>query len=965
MSSVFASTETKAEAQPAKTVNDIQGHWAEGVLKEWQQKGYLSGFEDGSLKPNGKITRAELAVLINKSFDFQQTSNVTFKDVKSSNWFNQDVAKAVAAGYMKGYTDQTFKPNNAVSRQELAVIIANLLKLSPSDTADRLPDTKNSPVWSKGALGAVIDAGLMNGQDQKFRPLDSASRAEAVSVLDRASKLKDTYTVSYNKAGVYGPASGTETVKGSVKINAPGVTLQNTVIEGNLVLGEGIGEGDVFLKGVTVKGTTTVNGGGKNSVHFEDSVLVTVIVNKKDGSIRIVTEGATSVQQITLQSGARLEESNLTGSGFGNVSLSDQLPANSLITLAGTFETVDVIATSIRVDLTSGSIQALNVASSAGHADIQLAAGTSVNAMILNAIANVTGTGSIGTATINASGVTIAQTPGNVVVGGNVQATVNGRTVGNTSGTTSGGGGSSNSGGGTPSVPSAVYGFGGTITDVNDLPVANMTIKFRKGVGAISGDVAATVVTDAEGKYTVVVPPGIYTGELVKAGFITTYVVGVSLTDRYNPDQDATAIKVPAADELRIVLTWGEKPRDEDSHLLGPTPNQHSFHTWYGGKQYYYGDKLYADLDHDDVDSYGPETTTIRKTVDGTYTFYVHNYSGNFDGTQTLRNSNAKVEVYSGNSATPLKIYHIPVGYGDELYWNVFNMVVNGSDIQFQDKNELTSVAPTHELPEYSNISAAPELNNITAVNNVGPHDTLTVKGLFPGDKVKLYHDEFVFYSDPVAESSDTAIIQDLDFYPLGETIYVSVISPGLIESPWVEVRVLPEEGSDIPNTTLENELQKVNDHVVVPGLTTVGDSVYLTNSEMNEKAELEIIHFEPVTVQDTVYLELDAASNEIKLLQFNTSGEPIQYRATVKVTVGQESDTKVVTITLPTLREALNETIFAVESLENVLILSDADKHSIETAREIYNNNDAAEEALIEALKDMCSIWKFYTNRS
>src|SRR5690606_27264528 len=112
-------------------------------------------------------------------------------------------------------------------------------------------------------------------------------------------------------AGIYGPATGTETVQGNVTISSPDVTLRNTVIEGDLILGEGIGEGEVYLHGVTVKGQTIVNGGGTESIYFTDSVLATVIVNKNTGAVRIVAKGSTQVYEVQLETPTIVREEGL------------------------------------------------------------------------------------------------------------------------------------------------------------------------------------------------------------------------------------------------------------------------------------------------------------------------------------------------------------------------------------------------------------------------------------------------------------------------------------------------------------------------------------------------------------------------------------------------------------------------------------------------------------------------------
>lgn len=929
----FAATETASKG------NDTSGHWAESVLKQWQSEGLLTGYEDGSLKPNLKITRAEFAVLINKSFGFTSAGTIAFKDVKPSDWFYSDIAKATSAGYITGYTDQTFKPNQPLTREEMAVIVASLLQLKESSTPAAFTDIIAGHEWSKNKISAVVEAGIMVGYDHKFRPLANATRAEAVSLLSRALKLnKNQNTIVYDKAGNYGPETGLVTVTGSVYINAPGVVLSNTIITGDLLIGEGVGKGDVTLKNVTVKGTTTISGGGKNSIHVVDSLLVTVIVNKQDGSIRIVTEGNSSVQQITLQSGALLEEGAGTGSGFGNVNLSGVIPANAQVSLAGTFETVDVLATAIQVNLTSGSVQNLQVAPAAANTGIDISSGARLNALILNAIARITGLGSIDAATVNVSGSTFAQTPGNVIRGNNVSVTIGAPS--------NGAGAGSGSGSNPDTVSGVVYGFEGRIIDVNNQSVSNVTIHFRKGLGVTTGNIDGTVVTDDNGYYFANLSPGIYTGQLVKSGFITTYVVGVSLSTHKNIGQDATAIKIPAADEIRIVLTWDKKPLDEDSHLLGPTPDGVGFHTYFSDIKYTYNEQLYADLDHDDTNSYGPETTTIRKRVDGTYTFYVHNYSRNgSDDTETLSASGAKVEVYNGDNATPVKVYNIQVGDYKELYWNVFNMTVDGSNLTFEDKNELTFNPPTgtRYLPNY-------EAFNIE--NHPGADDFVKVGQLSVGDIISLYTEEFggaPIKSEAVQMGSNTAKIAGLNFGTEGGTVYFSLTTSNGQETARRAVSVLSEQDYSALNTTIADAF---TDHEV-PGTLTVGQSVYLANPAqlLPQDLEIKVLYLQPVTsVTDSVYLQW--SNSNVWLEDYNGTNEPFEYRVMLALRRGYSTTTKEFIITVPTVISALQQTVVAAKEI--VSIATDLSTAIANAESALLGANSTAEQyiILLEALK-------------
>lgn len=170
--------------------------------------------------------------------------------------------------------------------------------------------------------------------------------------------------------------------------------------------------GKYFLKGVTVKENTYVNGGGENSIHFEDTVLLQVIVNKADGTIRIVASGSTTVQEVTLQSNAKVEQTSTEGVAFKAVTLADTLPANSQITLIGNFETVDVLATAIALKIPKGSIKDFNVGENAKDTKIELAKEAKIISMVIDAVVKVLGAGVIKNAKVN--GVSFEKQPRNI-----------------------------------------------------------------------------------------------------------------------------------------------------------------------------------------------------------------------------------------------------------------------------------------------------------------------------------------------------------------------------------------------------------------------------------------------------------------------------------------------------------------------------------------------------------------------
>jgi hypothetical protein len=629
-----------------------------------------------------------------------------------------------------------------------------------------------------GTTDVVLTTSLQNaGQLYKlsYGGADTGKTFEGAATTLTSVEAQE-YAEDYQivQEGTYGPGSGLATFKGDLFIAGPGITLQNVLIEGNLIIGSAVGEGDLTLNTVEVKGDTIVRGGGANSIHLNNTIMFSIIVDKHSGAVRLVADNGTSVAQVTLQSSVTLE-SDSTAPVFRNVNIAQSMPANSTVQLAGVFETVDVIATNIAVSVPRGSIENFNLDPLALGNLLDLGNDATIVVGDFGARLHIAGIGRILQAITRVEGITTEIEFGHTtgfpatkteatgtpklyfanLTNGSIQlkfnqvvadaaaedfivtATVNdqpaaleqlvyhsaeqnftflpldaaqyqGQELKVTVAPVEARGKFTRS----STAKINITGFEGTIVDVNDNAVAGITIQFRRGIGSVVGTVVATVVTDAQGRYHVTLPPGTYTGELTGPGFITTYLVGVAADNVYNQHENATAIRIPGESETRIVLVWGQDPRDLDSHLVGPTPDASSqFHTWYGGKQYSYNNSLFDDLDHDDVTAYGPETTTIRQDVYGTYRFYVHHYSG----ASTLRKSGAEVKVFRGSNPEPLRAYTIPSGDGTERYWAAFDMTISESGTSFQEINQLFS---TEQEAAGGSRNIAVLDSNVYTVNN-------------------------------------------------------------------------------------------------------------------------------------------------------------------------------------------------------------------------------------------------------
>jgi len=412
----------------AASATDIANHWAKVQVGDWMDKGLVNGYPDGTFKPDNNITRAEFMVIVNGAFGYKEKATVDYKDVTADAWYADAVAKAKAAGYFTGYADGTAKPDSPISRQETAVVIMKVKGLTQNESAAaKFTDAAGISQWSKGAIGATVTAGFMNGYpDGSFKANNPITRAEAVVALSKAmNKPAPTPEIPaddskvYDQAGTYGPATGSVTVNGNVTIKAKDVILQNTIIEGDLTIDKAVGDGNVTLKKVVVKGNTYINGGGTNSVYLIDTQTGKTYVIKDSGPVRIVASGTSDINQLIAQSSVKVEETDLTGKGFEGIIVDKKVDGK------------------IEINLVNAKVENFQVKSEG--VTVNTDNNTTISTLVADAKVDVTGKGTVQQATINASGVTFETKPTTQTVASGVKEP----TVNKSSSGGGGGGGSS------------------------------------------------------------------------------------------------------------------------------------------------------------------------------------------------------------------------------------------------------------------------------------------------------------------------------------------------------------------------------------------------------------------------------------------------------------------------------------------------------------------------------------------
>ena len=179
---------TKEKYVPEQPTTDylIPGLW----LNTNDHYSYLIGYSDGTVRPNGKITRAEVATIFFRLLDDDTrakywSSKNDFSDVSADKWYNNAVSTLSNMGVIGGYADGTFRPDAPISRAEFAKIAVSFTQNTGSATYNYFTDVKTTD-WFAPYVTAAKDAGLIEGySDGSFKPESKITRAEACAIVNR------------------------------------------------------------------------------------------------------------------------------------------------------------------------------------------------------------------------------------------------------------------------------------------------------------------------------------------------------------------------------------------------------------------------------------------------------------------------------------------------------------------------------------------------------------------------------------------------------------------------------------------------------------------------------------------------------------------------------------------------------------------------------------------------------------
>ena len=282
--SLAVSASAASTARKATDFKDFDRNaWYADAVSAAVDNGLLYGKSSTIIDPNGDMTRAEMAAIINRSFGCYKTADISqYKDVAKSKWYYKDVALAVQMGTYNGRSSSTMAPDAPISRQEAMTVVARALELdydsySKTDLSV-FSDRSEISNWAMPYVRAMVGADYIHGRGKVLAPLDNITRAEFAQIF-------------YNIIGTYIVSKGTydKDIKGSVLIRTDDVELKNLTVDGDLIIGCGAADGKITLDNVTIKGRLLVWGGGTKAVYCNAGTnMPAVVVARVDDAVKVI-----------------------------------------------------------------------------------------------------------------------------------------------------------------------------------------------------------------------------------------------------------------------------------------------------------------------------------------------------------------------------------------------------------------------------------------------------------------------------------------------------------------------------------------------------------------------------------------------------------------------------------------------------------------------------------------------------
>lgn len=222
---------------------DVSGHWAEKNIESLSRINIIKGYSDDTFRPDDYITRAELITIVNRLLKNSEQSYKYIPDVASTDWYAEEVRKGIYSGIIKGNQEGMIRPNDYITREEAVLILGRaFVENMPVYNTFSYEDIDEISDWAHPEYYTFIKLGYISGyNDNTVRPKANITRAEIVKIINNIFS-EIVFLGEY-----------TEEVHGNLLVSGDEIKLTNVIVDGDLVVTEGT-EGKLVLNNVAIAG---------------------------------------------------------------------------------------------------------------------------------------------------------------------------------------------------------------------------------------------------------------------------------------------------------------------------------------------------------------------------------------------------------------------------------------------------------------------------------------------------------------------------------------------------------------------------------------------------------------------------------------------------------------------------------------------------------------------------------------
>ena len=404
------------------SASDYEDNWAKGVIDSFIAQKIIALDANGNVRPSEVITRAETIAVINKAFNFTKTAAINYTDVSGADSFYADIQIAEAMGYMpNGGNVSEFRPYDALTREEMMIIIARVLELQPKTTLVdiKYDDCANMSAEGRGALGALLEPSVNIAEslgDTSFSPENGLKRNLAFALVNKAMDYyknlqsgRKLYS-SVNVDTTMGSASDVTKNFNNVTIVGKNAVLENVVVWGNLTIDKSVGSESVTIKNVTVKGNLFIYGGSTVNLIDVNNIVKSLTVNKANNNLALNISGSSAITEIIVKSGVTIDASSLTPS---KITLTNDISKGVKVTVGvNTVKELIVQSAGVNLTINAMTVGELNIARGATGAFVDVTKGSTVSKATVNAVCDIQGAGTLLSKQVNVNGANVAVSPG-------------------------------------------------------------------------------------------------------------------------------------------------------------------------------------------------------------------------------------------------------------------------------------------------------------------------------------------------------------------------------------------------------------------------------------------------------------------------------------------------------------------------------------------------------------------------